>query len=219
MPRILSRSRTSSRTPLHALFAGALLALTTALHPAAAQDMQGSETARRALHVCASCHGADGHSKNAQFPHLAGQSAQYTAQQLKDFREQRRGETDNRAYMWGVSALLDDATIEALANHYAAQTPTPGKTAAKPQLLARGKAIFEAGIPQRKVAACASCHGANAEGAAAFPRLAGQHAAYLERQLDTFSTRLRPHGVLMRNEVAGLRKDERRAVAAYLQSL
>ncbi len=219
MPRTIADSRPHPRSSLHATLAGALLALAGVLHPAAAQDTQASETARRALHVCASCHGADGHSTNPQFPHLAGQSAQYTAQQLKDFREQRRGETDNRAYMWGVSALLDDATIESLAKHYAAQTPSAGKATAKPQLLARGKAIFEAGIPQRKVAACASCHGANAEGAAAFPRLAGQHAAYLERQLDTFSTRLRPHGVLMRNEVAGLRKDERRAVAAYLQSL
>lgn len=191
-----------------------------AMAPAQAQDMPGgTDTARRALHVCASCHGEGGRSKSAAFPNLAGLPAMYTAQQLKDFRSQTRAETDSRAYMWGVSALLDDATIQALADYYAAQTPAAGHGHAQARVLARGKQLFEQGIPGTSVRACASCHGDKAEGVSGFPRLAGQHAAYLERQLQVFGTRLRPHGVLMKAEVSALKPADRKAVALYLQSL
>lgn len=202
------------------LLALASLAATCIVLPASAQDMaaNATDTARRALHVCASCHGEGGVSKDPTFPHLAGQPAPYTVRQLKDFRAQQRAETDARAYMWGVSALLDDATIASLADYYAAQTPPKGKTTASPAVLARGKQVFEQGIAGTGVRACASCHGAKAEGATGFPRLAGQHAKYLVAQMDVFSTKLRPHGVLMKDEVAGLAQADREAVAQYLQS-
>jgi len=200
-----------------------LAAVGAALHaqPTHAQDMSsGTDTARRALHVCASCHGESGRSADAAYPSLAGQSAMYITQQLKDFRSQTRAETDTRAYMWGVSALLDDSTIQALATYYSEQAPAQGHAngAAQAQL-ARGKMIFEQGVAGTHVRACASCHGDKAEGGSAFPRLAGQHAAYIERQLDVFGTKLRPHGVLMKNEAADLKPADRKAVAAYLQSL
>lgn len=189
--------------------------------PTRAQDMPegSSELARRAVHVCAACHGEAGRSPSSDYPSLAGQPAQYTARQLLDFRAQQRAESDSKAYMWGVSALLDDATIQSLATYYAAQTPAPGRTKAPAALLRTGQRLFEQGLPARGVRACASCHGERAEGAAGFPRLAGQHAAYLERQMQLFGTRLRPHGVLMKAEVAGLNRAQTRAVAAYLQSL
>ena len=131
----------------------------------------------------------------------------------------QRSEADNAAYMWGVSALLDDDTILALANHYAEQTPHPGFTKAKPAVLRAGKDIFENGLPAKGVRACAACHGNRAEGVEGFPRLAGQHAAYIERQLKVFGTRLRPHGVLMKAETANITPKQMKAVAAYLQSM
>lgn len=187
---------------------------------AQAQDTpSGTDLTRRAIHVCAACHGDGGRSATAAYPHLAGQSALYTIRQLKDFRSQQRAETDSKAYMWGVSALLDDETIQSLADYYAAQAPAPGHNQGEASLRRAGQKIFEQGIPSRSVRACAGCHGTKAEGAAGFPRLAGQHADYLARQLDVFGTRLRPHGVLMKDETAGLTKTDRRAVALYLQSL
>lgn len=205
----------------HAWPALALALITLGAAGAArAQDLAtGTETARRAVHVCASCHGEGGRSSKATFPNLAGQPAQYTMQQLKDFRGQTRAETDSRAYMWGVSALLDDATIQSLADYYAAQTPAPGHGRPAPQVAARGRVLFEKGLPDKGVRACASCHGEKAEGASGFPRLAGQHADYLYAQLRGFSTRLRPHGVLMKQETAGMSPSDMKAVAAYLQSL
>ena len=206
----------------------AMMALVGIGGAARAQDVAGgNETVRRAIHVCASCHGAEGRSTMAGVPSLAGQMPQYLMAQLKDFRNQTRVETGTRAYMWGVSALLDDAAITGLAEYYAGQKPaaghaapaSPGGHAAPAAGVNAGRRIFTTGMPERGVRACASCHGDSAEGAAGFPRLAGQRAGYLLAQLKVFGTKLRPHGVVMQAETKGMTAAEMRAVAAYLQTL
>jgi len=195
-------------------------ALATWVGSARAQDLDvGSETARRAIHVSASCHGDGGRSKSPAYPSLAGQPAAYTARQLMDFRAQQRAEADSKAYMWGVSALLDDGSIQALAAYYEKQTPPAGRSKAPAALLRTGQKLFQEGSASQGIRACAACHGDHAEGAAGFPRLAGQHADYLVSQLKIFSTRLRPHGVLMKAETASMTPAQMKAVAAYLQSL
>ncbi len=176
-----------------------------------------SATVQRAIHVCAACHGEEGRSKAPVYPRLAGQMPMYIIAQLRDFRAQTRSESDWQAYMWGISALLDDATIAGLAGYYAEQKPAAGK-AGDPKLVEVGRKIYEQGIPTRGVRACASCHGDNAEGASVFPRLAGQHADYVLRQLKVFRTKLRPHGVIMAGETRNLSDDELRALAQYVQS-
>jgi cytochrome c553 len=190
---------------------------------ARAQDGAGDgDLIKRAVHVCAACHGEGGRSTNAAFPHLAGQQPLYFIAQLRAFRDQKRSELDSQAYMWGVSALLDDHAIKGLAEHYAAQPAAKGvrkgQMTNQPAREAAGRRIFFDGIAARGVRACASCHGDRAEGEAAFPRLAGQHADYLQRQLALFGTKLRPHGV-MKGEAAVLTPAERRAVAEFIQSL
>jgi cytochrome c553 len=205
-------------------FAWAVMAAGTAammaMPAARAQDSaSASETVRRAIHVCSACHGENGRSKVAATPSLAGQQAQYLQQQLKDFRSQTRSEANQQAYMWGVSALLDDNAIAGLAEYYAAQTPAPGIAGPKQQVAA-GRQIYAEGLPLQDVKACADCHGAQAQGAAGFPRLAGQHADYLTSQLRLFKkTPLRPHGVLMKGELRAMSDAQMRAVAVYLQSL
>jgi cytochrome c553 len=119
--------------------------------------------------------------------------------------------------MWGVSALLDDATITGLADYYAAHKPARGKPG-DPALVKAGKKIFEQGLPGG-VLACAGCHGTSGDGAAGFPRLAGQRADYVFDQLKVFGTRLRPHGVLMQAETKAMKPADMRAVAEYVQSL
>jgi len=178
----------------------------------------GQETVRRAIHVCASCHGDAGRSPSKGIPALAGQMRQYTIAQLKDFRAQTRVESGSKAYMWGISALLDDATIEGLADYYADQAPMAGRGAVS-TLTHVGARLFTRGAPERGVRPCASCHGTEGEGAAAFPRLAGQRADYVLAQLRIFGTQLRPHGVVMRDETKTLTDSELRAVAEYVQSL
>jgi cytochrome c553 len=115
------------------------------------------------------------------------------------------------------AALLDDAMIQGLADYYASQPAAPGK-AGNPKLVDLGRKVYQEGVSARGVRACSTCHGDNAEGASVFPRLAGQHADYVFRQLKGFSTRLRPHGVLMKNETAHMSELEMHAVAEYVQS-
>jgi cytochrome c553 len=119
--------------------------------------------------------------------------------------------------MWGISALLTDEQIEGFADYYAAQSPAPGKST-QPKLEAAGKLIYEKGLPAKGVLPCKQCHGDNAEGAAGFPRLAGQRADYVLKQLQAFRTPLRPHGVVMKNEIAAMTPQQLKAVAAYVQS-
>ena len=176
------------------------------------------ETVMRAIHVCAACHGPGGRSDTQSIPSIAGQSRQYLVAQLKDFRSQVRAEPGTKGYMWGISALLDDDAINGLAEFYATQTPAKGRPA-DPKLVQAGRRIFVDGIPARGVRACASCHGAGGEGAAAFPRLAGQRAEYVYTQLRMFGTALRPHAVEMRAETRAMSPADMRAVAAYLQSM
>ena len=195
-------------------FGGPLLLVAT-VH---AQELKSDrDTVQRAIHVCAACHGEEGRSGAPVYPRLAGQMPLYTIAQLRDFRAQTRAESDWQAYMWGISALLDDETIAGLAAYYAEQKPAPGKPGNTKRVEA-GRKIYEEGIPARGVRACASCHGENAEGASVFPRLAGQHAEYVVRQLKVFRTRLRPHGVIMADESRNLTDEDLRALAQYVQS-
>lgn len=197
----------------------ALAVLAAAANVVNAQDTPTDQnTVRRAIHVCAACHGEGGRSQTANVPSLAGQMRQYTIAQLKDFRSQTRAETGSRAYMWGVSALLDDATIDGLGDYYAVQAPAPGKPG-NPALMRTGRKIFVEGIPARGVRACASCHSDDGKGSAGFPRLAGQRTDYVYAQLKVFGTRLRPHGVVMKAETKAMTAAEMRAVAAYVHSL
>jgi len=53
---------------------------------------------------------------------------------------------------------------------------------------AEGNAIFEHGLPDRNVPACALCHGDDAQGHDRLPRLAGQHADHLRKQVVVFQS-------------------------------
>ena len=194
----------------------ALLALSCIALSASAQQ---SEARKLASEACASCHGPRGESVSPAFPRLAGQQVAYLDGQLRAFRDRTRGDPMAQAYMWGMASQLDDGTIKELAAYYAAQKPVAGK-AADAGRGRQGKAIYEEGIAAAKVPACAGCHGTNAEGNSTFPRLAGQHAEYLVKQLVLFKSALRSGGnaPLMHNISVGMSFEQMEAVSAYLTS-
>jgi cytochrome c553 len=172
-----------------------------------------------ALQVCSTCHGAIGMSVSPGFPNLAGQQATYVVSQLKSFRSQRRSDTKGHEYMWGMSSALTDEQIVALGDYYAAQR-SAAKSPTSASTRNAGQAIYEKGIAASGTAACITCHGAHAEGNAQFPRLAGQHADYLVKQLQVFSgTDTRPDGVAMKAVAHSLTSQEMKDVAAYMESL
>jgi cytochrome c553 len=120
--------------------------------------------------------------------------------------------------MWGMAAQLNDGMISALAAYYAGQPPAPPAKAGDPALIAKGKRLFEEGVPARQIPPCASCHGSHAEGQVVFPRLAGQHAPYLLKQLLVIQNVLRIAPV-MHGVIKDLTKDQMQSVVAYLQSI
>jgi len=83
---------------------------------------------------------------------------------------------------------------------------------------ALGAALASQGAPG--VAPCASCHGAQGEGqaAAGFPRLAGQSAAYLERQLTAYAEGYRVNAV-MQPIAKAMTPAQRAAAAAHYGAL
>jgi cytochrome c553 len=193
-----------------------LLALACMAPSLQAQD---GDAAKVAVQVCASCHGPRGDSVSPGFPKIGGQRAEYLEGQLKAFRDRTRADPMAQAYMWGMTSQLGDDMIKKLSAFYSQQKPSKGKPS-DPGLMKAGKAIYEAGIPGAKVQACATCHGKDAEGSAAFPRLAGQHSEYLVKQLVLFKSSLREGGnaLIMHNISTGISFDQMEAVAAYLAS-
>jgi cytochrome c553 len=172
---------------------------------------------RKVVETCGTCHGVNGRSVSPTFPNLAAQQAPYVELQLKAFKDQSRADPDAQAYMWGMASQLSDSMISALAGYFAGQPAAPGK-AGNSALIAQGKHLFEEGVPARQIPPCASCHGAHAEGLAMFPRLAGQHAPYLLKQLLVIQSVLRTAPV-MHGVIKDLTKDQMQAVVAYLESI
>ena len=78
--------------------------------------------------------------------------------------------------------------------------------------------MFDKGSPPRGLPACTSCHGAQAQGLAVFPRLAGQHGEYLFIQLQAIRNQLRVSPV-MHGLIKELTDDEIVSLGAYLESL
>jgi cytochrome c553 len=169
-----------------------------------------------AVGTCGTCHGTTGVSEQPKYPRLAGQNANYLAAQLRAFRSQTRGDADAIGFMWGMSANLDDGTIDALAQYYASQKPPMG-SAGDPALVAKGRDIYQKGVESVGVPACAACHGPDAHGINDFPRLAGQHAQYVMKQLASFQSNMRNVAV-MHGVAQGLKVEEMQAVAAFLEA-
>jgi cytochrome c553 len=196
----------------------ALLALALLPIVASAQATSPSDeaAAKLATQVCSSCHGPGGNSVSPTFPKLAAQQEAYLIAQIGNFKNGARGEQEAHDYMLGMTTLIDDQTAAALARYYARQPPAAGAPG-DPDRIARGRQLFQQGIHD-KVVACASCHGPRAEGSGIFPRLAGQHAAYVKHQLQVIQSNLRKSPV-MHGIITQLTPDDMQDVAAYLESI
>lgn len=112
----------------------------------------------------------------------------------------------------GWHRAVSAASLVVLMSAASAQPPAApsGAAAAGQQIAVQGTA---AGVP-----ACASCHGARGEGAAAFPRLAASGESYLRQQLDAFADGSRKSAV-MQPFAQKLTAQERGSVAAYYSAL
>ena len=169
--------------------------------------------------VCASCHLQDGNSAIPQYPKLAGQHASYLEKQLLDYQN-TNGSRDN-AIMKGMVAQLSAEDIKDLAAYFESQEIKLGS--ANPDLVALGEKIYRGGIIEKGVPACSGCHGPSGlgNGAAKFPRLSGQHAAYTVDQLNLFKDGKRKNDIngMMQSIAKNLSESEMTAVASFIQGL
>lgn len=166
--------------------------------------------------TCAACHGADGRgSGDGAIPAVAAQHVSVLVKQLVDFRHDRRWEERMQHFasqhsLAGPQELLD---VAAYAESLERWPPLEGgfsdAVAEK-----RGSALYHRH--------CADCHGPLALGELRRmrPRLAGQHYAYLLRQLNETAAGERPGMDAEHVRLIGaLSTLERAGLAHYLSRL
>jgi len=210
-------------TPKPTLAAGlcaAALLLAAAGNAGAAVGNARHGRAVAATH-CASCHGARGNARSPSVPKLAGQDAAYLYLESRAFRTGARASVAMKAAV----ADLPDADLADAAAFYGTQVirPDPVRDRA---LTEAGERLFYERPGYGRGPSCAMCHdggrmpmmgmmGGGMMRARDAPRLHGQHAQYLLRQLDAFASGQRS-GTVMNRIAAELDAAQRRALAAYL---
>jgi cytochrome c553 len=162
--------------------------------------------------VCFMCHGLEGESSSEIFPRLGGQHWEYIAKQLENFKSGKR----KSSAMVDMVAKLTPEEMVALGKYFEKMS-VPHEPAKDTDLAGVGKYIYFAGNKFSGVPACASCHGKEARGTSALPRLAGQYAPYIETQLRLFGKRERTNdNAVMHFIVVKMTALEMAAVAEYL---
>jgi cytochrome c553 len=177
---------------------------------------------RAKLDYCKTCHGVSGQGFRGAtpMPRLAGQPTEYLENQLRAFIERRR---ENR-FMFSVAHVLSPEMMTALATSFSDLNPKPLGGAPK-ELMATGEKIYRDGVPGSDVPACATCHGPEAKGNGAFPRLAGQLHDYIFNKLVNWNKErgqdpANPDTSAIMQPIAhSLSESQIRAVAAYVSHL
>lgn len=210
------------RPVVHCLF---VLLLSIPIQAGTAHAADGREIAAngtgRGAPACSACHGAQGEGRpDLAQPRLAGLDSAYLIEQLNAFAA---GSRDNETMAPIAKALTPDER-QAVAKFYAGLvTPKieePLK--ADDKIVAAGAGLASRGDWSKGLPGCGQCHGAAGQGVGkTFPRLAGQSAEYIMRQLKAWKDGKRTNDPLhlMTGISSKLNDDQVAAVAAYYASL
>lgn len=187
--------------------------------PAAAKEPTYAERLDRGKQiagaVCVACHGLDGISPIAANPNISGMASEYIAKQLEHFKSATR----QNAIMQGMVANLTPADMKALGDYYFAQRGKSQAAARDEKVAKRGQQIYRAGIPEAKVPACASCHGATGAGMPAqFPKVGGQWPEYTLAELKEYAAGSRKN-VQMNAIAARMKESDLIAVSEYMAGM
>jgi cytochrome c553 len=182
----------------------ALAAAASACSPAAAQVPAGR------LALCAACHGADGQSRLAGVPSLAGQPRLFLESRLVMIREG----LSEVPQMKGMLDALTDAELIELSRHYAVLPPPPAAGPRDPARAGRGAKVAERAL-------CGSCHLPDQRGREQIPRLAGQREDYLLHSLRQFlaGQGVRGRDTAMIDALLGLSEVDLADLAHYLATM
>ena len=138
--------------------------------------------------MCASCHGANGAGITAMnAPAVNGQSAEYIARQLNQFKSGIRGGSAGDIYgaqMKGMAATLTDAAVDNVSVYIASLPATP-VTRIQEGDLHKGNSAYQG--------KCGACHGGKAQGnpKMSAPALANLDSTYITRQISNYKSGIR----------------------------
>lgn len=178
---------------------------------------------------CAACHGADGNSAMPNFPKLAGLGDKYIAKQLRDLRDGARTIPEMTGMMNGltdqqiadIAAVFGSKTMQLSGAKEGKVTLNNGSEISSLEL---GERVYRAGNKETGTPACTGCHSPSGTGnaPAGYPRLGGQHAAYIAKQLKDFRSGARGNdgeAMTMRMVAEQLSDAEIEALANYISGL
>lgn len=207
------------KTKISPLFVLVVSLLATAQVPAESLVDGSLESGKAKALTCTACHGAEGNSVNPLWPNIAGQHAKYVATQLQAFKSGKRMDP----LMTSQSMLLSDEDMADLAVYFES-LPGAVQAVADPALVDRGESLYRGGNLEKGVVACIGCHGptGRGNGAAEYPSLQGQHAAYTAKQLRDYASGARKTGgktQMMQSIAARLSNEDIKALASYVQGL
>lgn len=198
-----------------------LATLATTVGAVSAARAQDAFAGEKKAAMCIGCHGIPGYQATFpqvhKVPMISGQNAKYIASALTAYKKGER----KHPTMRGIASSLSDQDIADLAAFYERNGASSIKMvsdAAPPPASAEVAALITRG-------ACTSCHGANFSKPIdpGYPKLAGQHGDYLYVALNAYATEGNPNlgrgNAIMGGQVKQFKRDELKAIAAYIGSL
>jgi cbb3-type cytochrome c oxidase subunit III len=163
---------------------------------------------------CVACHGEDAKTPMQEgFPKLAGQSAEYAYNQMKDIKTGARTNGQSVDAMKPILEDIKDDEMKALAEYLASLKEPP--TAASTAPATPGKTLF-------LTKTCVACHGKEGKKPLpGYPAIAGQDKAYILAQTKDIKTGARANGKAnaMQPVMHLVTDDEIGLIAEYLSSV
>lgn len=198
--------------------------------PAPGEEQKGDPDAGQAqAATCAGCHGNDGNSPAPSFPKIAGLGEKYLFKQLQDIQsgarpvDQMAGQLDGKSEqdLRDLAAYFNSQKIQLSGAQEATVKVNSGEDVNALELGAR---IFRSGNLETGTPSCTGCHSPRGLGndPAGFPRLSGQYAEYIAKQLRDFRGGLRTNdgdSRTMRTVASQMSDAEIDAVANYISGL
>lgn len=157
--------------------------------------------------VCVNCHGSNDGKAILEVPYLDGQNPAYLVEQIRQFSQGQR----KNVFMEGILKAMNRDEMVGMVLFYEKEK-LPARQPQDMALHAKGKAYYER--------ICINCHAADGHGNERLPRIAGQHAGYvdltLKRYRDGSSVRSDPNMAFVTKHMSD---QDIRAVAAYLETM
>lgn len=166
------------------------------------------EAGKTAFETCRGCHSAAGYSNvypTYYVPKLGGQVPSYTVAALKAYKASNR----SHGTMMANSYDMSEKTMENIAAYLATDVNGSKKAHGYHGNIAKGKKLAQS---------CMACHNDDKTAKATNPRLAGQHANYLEKAMKDYQSGKRKNG-MMKSMVEKLTTEELHDIAEYFSSL